>query len=57
MFKYFTDKETNQSIAVNPSRVKYVRDFGMGPKLVFDDGSYIIVMESYLDAVARLNEV
>jgi hypothetical protein len=57
MFKFFVDKETKQSVAVNPSRVKYVRDFGQGPKLVFDDGSYIIVTDSYLDTVARLNEV
>jgi hypothetical protein len=57
MLKYFTDKETRTSYAVNPTSVKYVVDFGLGPKIVFNDGSYIIVMESYLDTVARLNEV
>lgn len=57
MLKYFTEKEQNQSYAVNPNFVKYVQDFGMGPKIVFHDGTYVVVTESYLDTVARLNEV
>jgi len=57
MFHYFVDKETNQSVAINRNRVKYVRDFGMGPKIVFDDGSYIIVSGQYLEVVAQLNVV
>jgi hypothetical protein len=57
MLKYFTEKDSNQSYAVNPMYVKYVQDFGMGPKIVFHDGTYVIVTDSYLDTVARLNEV
>lgn len=56
MFKFFTDKETNQSIAINSNRVDYVRDHNLGTKIVFTDRSYLIVSDSYLDTVARLNE-
>lgn len=57
MLKYFTEKDSNQSYAINPNFVKYVQDFDMGPKIVFNDSTYIIVTDSYLDTVARLNEV
>lgn len=56
MLKYFVDKDTNQSVAVNPNAVKFVRDSPMGSKIVLSDGSYIIVTDSYLEVVARLNE-
>jgi hypothetical protein len=29
MLKFFTEKETNQYLAVNPNSVAYVRDFPM----------------------------
>lgn len=57
MLKYFVEKETNQHIAVNPNSVMYVRDFPLGPKVVLHDGSYFILTETYLEVVARLNEV
>jgi hypothetical protein len=56
MLKYFVDKDTNQSIAVNPNAVKIVRDSPVGAKIVLNDGSYVIVTDSYLEVVARLNE-
>jgi hypothetical protein len=56
MLKFFTEKDTRKSVAVNQNNVKYVLDFGLGPKIVFVDGEYIIVADSYLDTVARLNE-
>lgn len=54
-FKFFTDKNTKQSVAVNKENVLYVYEFGLGPKIVFIDGSYIIVTDPYLDVVAALN--
>ena len=56
MLKYFVDKDTKQSIAVNPNAVKIVRDSPVGAKIVLNDGSYVIVTDSYLEVVARLNE-
>ena len=56
MIKYFTNKETKTSVAVNPSKVIYVADTGYGPKIIFDGGIYIIVAETYVETVARLNE-
>jgi hypothetical protein len=56
MFKFFTDKETNQSIAINSNRVDYVRDHNLGTKIIFSDRSYLVVSDPYLETVARLNE-
>lgn len=56
MFKYFTDKDSKKSVAINPNNVKYVIDSGYGPTIVFVDGIVITVNESYLDVVARLSE-
>jgi hypothetical protein len=55
MFEYFTELETGKSVAVNRNNVMYVLDFGLGPKIVFTNGSYIVVKDSYLETVARLN--
>ena len=55
-FKMFTDKDSNQSLAINSENVKFVRDSPQGPKIYFADNSYVIVSDSYLEAVARLNE-
>lgn len=54
--KYFSEKESNASVAVNSDAVKYVREFQGATKIIFDDSSYLIVSDSYLEAVARLNE-
>ena len=56
MLKYFTDKETSGSIAINPESVKCVVDHGAGAKVVFVDGTYYHVTDSYLETVARLSE-
>ena len=56
MLKMFIDKDTQQSVAINPNSVKFVRETPMGPKIVFNDGSYIIATDSYLEAIGRLNE-
>jgi hypothetical protein len=57
LFKYFTDKDVNQSVSVNPNRVKYVREMAYGTKIVFDDGSYILVEEDFLSTTTRLSEI
>jgi hypothetical protein len=57
LFKYFTDKDTNTTVSVNPNRVKYVREMTIGTKIVFDDGSYILVDENFLSVSTRLSEI
>lgn len=56
LFKYFTDKELNISVAVNPNNVLYVKEIGVGTTICFVDGSYIVVNELYLETVTRLSE-
>jgi hypothetical protein len=56
MLKFFTDKDAQQTIAINPALVKFVREFTLGTKVMFADGSYVLVDEPFLDVVARLNE-
>ena len=56
LFKYFTDKESKVSVAINPNNVKYVIDSPMGAKITFVDGIVITVTDPYLDVVARLSE-
>lgn len=56
MLKYFTDKDARQTVAVNPASVKFVRETTFGPKIVFNDGSYVIAEEPFLDVIAKLNE-
>ena len=56
MLKFFTDKDTQQSVAVNPDSIRVVCDLGIGPKIVFIDSSYLVVTEPFLEVVARLNE-
>ena len=55
MLIFVQELDTHQSIAVNRSNILYVRDFPVGPKIVFIDGSYLIVNESYLELVSRLS--
>jgi ethanolamine utilization cobalamin adenosyltransferase len=56
LFKYFIDKDTKTSVSVNPNRVKYVRETEYGTKIVFDDGSYVVVDEDFLGTTTRLSE-
>ena len=56
MLKYFVDKDTQQSVAINPDAVRFVREMAVGPKVVFNDGSYVIVTEGFPETVAKLNE-
>jgi hypothetical protein len=57
MFHYFTDKDSGISIAVNSNTVYCVKETGYGTTICFVNNVYIVVTESYLDTVARLNEV
>jgi hypothetical protein len=56
MLKTFIDKDTQQTIAVNPNSVKIVRDTPIGAKIIFNDSSYVIVTDSYPKVVERLSE-
>jgi hypothetical protein len=56
MLVIFHEKETGQPTAVNTDNVLYVAEFPFGPKIVFVDGSYIIVTDTFLSTVARLNQ-
>jgi hypothetical protein len=56
MFKYFTDKDANQSVAINPQNVLCVKETGYGTKIIFNDGSYVTVVESQMETVTRLSE-
>ena len=55
MFVFVTEKETGQSIAVNVNNVAYMRDFPMGPKIVFIDGTYLVVGDNYLHLYNSFN--
>jgi hypothetical protein len=57
MLKHFTDKDSRISVAVNPNNVMNVKEVGYGTTICFVDSSYIVVTESFLETVARLNEV
>lgn len=56
-FKYFTNKDSGLSVAVNPDTVKYVKESPIGTTLVFEDGEFILVTDGYMDAATRLSEV
>lgn len=56
LMKYFTEKNTNISVAVNPNNVLYVKETKYATELFFIDSSYIAVTDSYLDTVCRLSE-
>lgn len=56
MLKFFTEKNTNLSIAINPNQVVYVLDHIEGTKVTLNDGSCHFVTEDYLIVVSRLNE-
>jgi hypothetical protein len=57
MLKYFTDKDAKISVAVNPQNVMCVKEIAYGTAICFVDSSYLVVTDSYLDTVAKLNEV
>ena len=56
MLKFFVDKDTQQTIAVNPTSVRIVRDTPIGAKITFNDSGYVLVTDSFLEVVTRLNE-
>ena len=56
-FKYFTNKDSGQSVAVNPDTVKYVKDTKIGTSLVFYDTEYLLLTDDYMDVVTRLSEI
>lgn len=56
LFKYFTDKDSNISVAVNPNNVLCVKEVDYGTTICFLDNSYIVVNENYLETVTRLSE-
>jgi hypothetical protein len=57
LFKYFTEKNTNFSIAVNPQNVKYIRELGDGGCMIsFNDGKEIKITEKLIDTATRLSE-
>jgi uncharacterized protein YlzI (FlbEa/FlbD family) len=55
-FKYFTNKDSGQSVAVNPETVKYVKESPVGTTLIFCDGEYILLTDQYMEVVTRLSE-
>ena len=55
-FKYFTNKDSGHSVAVNPDAVKYVKDSPIGTTLIFADAEYILVTDEYMQVVTRLSE-
>jgi hypothetical protein len=57
MFKYFEDKDSNISVAVNSNLIICVKETNYGTTIIFNDSSYIVVKQTYLETVARLNEV
>lgn len=54
-FVYFTEKDTNQSVAVNTKNVSMVREKRSFCELVFVDNTVLYIADPYLDTVARLN--
>jgi hypothetical protein len=56
MLKFFVDKDAQQTIAINPALVKFVRETSLGTKVLFSDGSYVLIDEPFLEVVSRLNE-
>lgn len=56
LFKYFTEKETNISVAVNPNNVLCVKEVKYGTLILFTDAVFITVNEPYLETVTRLSE-
>lgn len=56
LFKYFTDKDSKISVAINPNNVMCVKEIGYGTTICFLDGSYVVVTEGYLETVTRLSE-
>jgi hypothetical protein len=57
LFKYFTDRSMNSSVAVNPANVSHVTEFQHGGcRIYFIDGKTIDVTDGYMDVAVRLSE-
>jgi len=54
-FIYFSEKDTNKSIAINTKNVIFVQPISGGSTLTLVTGGNIFVSDEYLDTVARLN--
>lgn len=55
LLKYFIDKATNKSIAINVNNVICITEDVWGTKIKFVDGTFCMVTESILESVAKLN--
>jgi len=55
--KVFTDKNSNNPVSINPSHVTYVEESEEGTRIFIGERVIIVVTDTYLDTVARLNEV
>ena len=57
LFKYFFEKNTNSSIAINPQNVKFLRELPDGGCIIsFVDGKEVWVTDPYLETTTRLSE-
>lgn len=56
LFKYFTEKETNNSIAINPNNVSFVKETTNGAIINFNNGNFVFVADDYMGTVTRLSE-
>ena len=57
LFKYFFEKNTNSSIAINPQNVKFLRELSEGGCIIsFVDGKEVRVAEPYMESATRLSE-
>jgi hypothetical protein len=57
LFKYFSEKNTNSSIAINPRNVKYLREISDGGCIIsFVDGKEVRVADPYMETATRLSE-
>ena len=54
--KVFTDKNSNAPVSINPSHVTHVEENEEGTRVFIGDRFIIVVTDTYLDTVARLNE-
>lgn len=54
-FKYFKDKDSGRSVAINSDLVKYIIDSSYGPMIGFIDSSVLTIDGNYFDVVAELS--
>ena len=54
-YVFFTEKDTNESVAVNVRNVNLVRNTEKSVQLTFFNNSVLYLNEEFLDVVSRLN--